>query len=235
MICELIYRDEFLIDNGHHPLDSLFYVIDGSFTCEISGQNYNVSSGMLFAFPSKVNFKRKITKPIQAIYIQFKKYPIDIEAGIIQVADKERLSNDISYIFSSLNAEENAEYFVNDLLVTINLKKAKTRHLDKNIADCIDFINQNINKKISLENLSQHTGVSKQTLIGKFKKQLSITPTKYINQIKIKKGCEMLRLTDKPVGEISDICGFENVYYFSRTFKLHTGFSPTVYRASFKI
>jgi len=40
----------------------------------------------------------------------------------------------------------------------------------------------------------------------------------------------MLNSTENSVTEIAKSCGFDNVYYFSRTFRIHEGISPSEYR-----
>lgn len=40
----------------------------------------------------------------------------------------------------------------------------------------------------------------------------------------------MLSTTDKSIGEISDLCGFEYQSYFTKIFKNQTGLTPVEYR-----
>ena len=57
-------------------------------------------------------------------------------------------------------------------------------------------------------------------------------PVKYINSLKIKRACELLATNNFTVCEISQICGFENTYYFSNVFKNYIGVSPKRYNSS---
>jgi two-component system response regulator YesN len=41
---------------------------------------------------------------------------------------------------------------------------------------------------------------------------------------------ELLSQTDLSVKRISEICGFENQYYFSNFFKRRVGCAPSIYR-----
>ena len=55
---------------------------------------------------------------------------------------------------------------------------------------------------------------------------------KTINHKRIEKAKIYLKDTDYKVYEVADILGFENVTYFSRFFKKHTGISPKEYKES---
>ncbi len=55
-------------------------------------------------------------------------------------------------------------------------------------------------------------------------------PVKHITRLKISRACELLQTGKFSVSEIANLCGFENVYYFSNVFKKHTGVSPKNYK-----
>ena len=58
-----------------------------------------------------------------------------------------------------------------------------------------------------------------------------VTLVKYINTLRMEKARTMLSSEpDKNISEISDACGFQDSSYFTRVFRLMTGFSPTRYR-----
>ncbi|MBQ9997873.1 MAG: helix-turn-helix transcriptional regulator, partial [Clostridia bacterium] len=76
---------------------------------------------------------------------------------------------------------------------------------------------------------------SVQTLINRFKKHTGKTPVKYLTELRVKKAKEYLLNTDLTIGEISEIVGFDNVYYFSNVFKNETAMSPLKFRNTNKI
>ena len=65
----------------------------------------------------------------------------------------------------------------------------------------------------------------KKIFIGKY----GCPPVKYITRLRVERAKELLRTKRFTVSEISDMCGFENVYYFSNVFKKITGVSPRNY------
>jgi AraC family transcriptional regulator len=54
-----------------------------------------------------------------------------------------------------------------------------------------------------------------------------IPPKKYIIALKINYACELLRLGQYSITQVADLCGFANIYFFSRQFKEYMGITPT--------
>ena len=63
---------------------------------------------------------------------------------------------------------------------------------------------------------------------------LTLPPKQYIINEKLEKAANMLATQpDMILSEIAELCGFCDVYYFSRLFKKHVGMTPTEYKNSF--
>ena len=77
--------------------------------------------------------------------------------------------------------------------------------------------------------------MSKQGLILAFKRSVGKTPIEYLNYVRLQNGKELLKNTDNSVGEIAELCGFSNVYYFSNIFKNHIGISPNMFRKNMRL
>lgn len=74
-------------------------------------------------------------------------------------------------------------------------------------------------------------GLSPSHLQHLFKEQTGQSPYQYHLQLKIQRAGEMLRGSDLPVKQISQILQFRSVYHFSTLFKKKTGLSPSGWRA----
>lgn len=67
-----------------------------------------------------------------------------------------------------------------------------------------------------------------------FKAEFASSPKQYIQNARITKAKELLTGASYPsISEIACACGFTNLYHFDRTFKAHTGYSPTEYLQTF--
>lgn len=67
-----------------------------------------------------------------------------------------------------------------------------------------------------------------------FKAEFATSPKQYILNARIVKAKELLiGASYLSISEIACACGFTNLYHFDRTFKTHTGYSPTEYLQTF--
>ena len=65
-----------------------------------------------------------------------------------------------------------------------------------------------------------------------FKEYTGKSISSYINDYRIYNAKQMLKNTEKSVLSIALECGFNEVSYFVKTFRLHTGLSPLKYKKS---
>lgn len=67
-------------------------------------------------------------------------------------------------------------------------------------------------------------------LIKLFKKDLGVTPHKYLTEMRLRAAADWLTTSQgNNISEISHICGFKEPLYFSRLFKKKYGVSPSYY------
>ena len=60
-----------------------------------------------------------------------------------------------------------------------------------------------------------------------------MSPRQYVTKMKIDYAKELLMINRYNISEIAELCGFENVYYFSNVFKKQVGISPIAYIKNF--
>lgn len=93
-----------------------------------------------------------------------------------------------------------------------------------------EMIEQRYTEKITLAELANTVGLGVHHFCRSFKQVTGKTTTEYINNMRLKKSIYYLKQTDCNITEIALMCGFENVSYFSRTFKKYYAASPSQYR-----
>lgn len=111
---------------------------------------------------------------------------------------------------------------------TLSQEKTKTYATD-GVRAVHNYITENFKSKLSLDNLCFLFGFNKTTLCQVFKLEYGTTIFSYINKLKIKEAKALLRTNKMSITEISENLGYESIHYFCRTFKKHTGMSPTEY------
>ena len=106
----------------------------------------------------------------------------------------------------------------------------KNKVLSPKIRQAVNYICDNLHKKITVAQLAKITGLNKSYLCSLFKKELSITIQKYILTRRIETAQRMLFETDYKEADISYTLGFSTQSYFCKCFKEQTGFTPHEYK-----
>lgn len=98
------------------------------------------------------------------------------------------------------------------------------------LGETISFIEENLNRTISIRELLKVSHMSESTLLRAFKKITGKSPLDYHLHKKIEKACSLMLASDKPITMIAYDMGFSDSNYFSRQFKKVKGVTPREYR-----
>ena len=79
-------------------------------------------------------------------------------------------------------------------------------------------------------NAHEYFGFHKNYISTMIKEYTGMPLHRYLNRVRISHALDMLNDGDIPIGEIARLCGFCDIYYFSRYFKSAVGVSPSEYR-----
>lgn len=115
--------------------------------------------------------------------------------------------------------------FLSDLIVPTAQKNPPTK------ADEISsFLQKNINKPFSAEELEKNLFLSYKYMAALFKREKGVTMQQFHSRLRMEEAQRLLRSTALSVGEISERLGFSDMLYFSRCFHNFCGEAPTAYR-----
>jgi len=92
------------------------------------------------------------------------------------------------------------------------------------------YIRANLNKKISLTDISEHTFFSPVHCEKLFRKETNTSIIDYVINKKINEAQYLLMTEPTDIRKIAEKIGFDNYNYFSRLFKKRTGFTPSQYK-----
>jgi AraC-like DNA-binding protein len=113
----------------------------------------------------------------------------------------------------------------------INAVKATTRNeIYKRLCIARDILHSSYTENLDLYKISNLACLSVPQLIRQFKAAFHCTPYQYLLHIRLGHAARLLQYTDKPVQEITWICGFENTSAFCRAFKSAYGIQPMSFR-----
>lgn len=115
-------------------------------------------------------------------------------------------------------------YFIN-----YTFEYPSIKHSDV-VYKCMDYIKQNYDRKISLEDIAGYVSLSRSYLSKLFKDETGQSLFSYINHVRIEKSKQFLLNDSITLVDIAGLCGFEDQSYFTKVFKKETGVSPKRFR-----
>lgn len=155
--------------------------------------------------------------------------------------------NCLTAFICSLQREEKmpmhySEYYfssvIQDMLISIarqrRLAEIKDGYSYNSVRNVRKAMLENYYRKFDLKKLAEESGYSVSRFCELYKKFYNSSPIADLINMRINKAKHYLLFSDKQVSEISELCGFETVHYFSMMFKKQTGCSPLSYRCSEK-
>ncbi|WP_271271106.1 AraC family transcriptional regulator [Aliamphritea hakodatensis] len=108
----------------------------------------------------------------------------------------------------------------------------KARKVDHLLRQAQDYIHENIQADISLEDVSQQANLSKYHFVRMFRKQFGITPHQYILNCRINRAREDLE-SGVSLDDVVFEYGFSDLSHFNRRFKPVFGMTPRQYQQHF--
>lgn len=88
----------------------------------------------------------------------------------------------------------------------------------------------NYQREVHIEAVARYVGMNSSYLCTCFKRLTGDTIFHYLIRLRIDMACQLLETTDMTVSECCYQCGYNDLPYFSRTFKAITGLTPSQYR-----
>ena len=99
---------------------------------------------------------------------------------------------------------------------------------DQFVKKIYEVANENLsNVNFNRTFFASQMNVSSSLLYKKVKALTDLSPTDFIKTIRLNKSVELLQTKKYSVTEVSELCGFTSIGYFSTVFKKHFGKSPT--------
>ncbi len=107
-------------------------------------------------------------------------------------------------------------------------------HVDR-IKQVHDFLVSNLDKRITIEELSKQFYINPTTLKNVFKSVYGVSIAAHINHHRMEKAAELLVKTENSISEVAEKVGYESQSKFTQVFKSEYGMSPSEYRTKNKI
>ena len=96
----------------------------------------------------------------------------------------------------------------------------------------LDYLEENVDKKISVSDVANHFGKSESAVKGLFASYREGGIIKYFHSLKINEAKRLIREGKLNMSQIADKLSFDNPQYFSKFFNTMTGMAPSEYKSS---
>ena len=106
-------------------------------------------------------------------------------------------------------------------------------HGDKTIVKAQHFIHKHFDQSITIESLCSLCCLSERTFLRHFVKATTLKPTQYIQQIRIRKACELIESSTSTFETIAATVGYEDSSAFRKTFVKIIGLTPREFKQRF--
>jgi AraC-like DNA-binding protein len=114
---------------------------------------------------------------------------------------------------------------------TVNALRPNTRtEIYKRLCIAKDLLHSSYMDSPDLKTIGSIACLSVPQLVRQFKSVFHTTPHQYLTRIRLDRAADLLKYSNKPVHEITWMCGFENVSAFCRAFKTQHAVKPLEFR-----
>ncbi|HEY4390855.1 MAG TPA: helix-turn-helix domain-containing protein [Paenibacillus sp.] len=115
---------------------------------------------------------------------------------------------------------------------TERVKQSRNEKMSKPVRVCCEYIYSHLYQEITIDKLTELTGLNDSYLMNLFKKQTGMTLMNYVQKQRVEEAMELLRITNDTVSSIGLRLNFSDQSHFIKVFKKFTGITPKKYRST---
>lgn len=90
----------------------------------------------------------------------------------------------------------------------------------------ITYLSEHYSQNLSLDDISDGVGITKNYLCNAFKLNTGITIIECLNMIRVRKAAEQIVYSDLPLTQVAQMCGYVSASHFNRVFMRYVGIPP---------
>ncbi len=234
-----------LYPKHHHPWFEFNYFSSGTFETKMCGNTFVCQKGNSLLIPPGADHSQKsgengddgicIRWQISANGNEISQETYKFIENINQ-PHSEPLDVNMK-ILSGLgeNSQLNCSVFLHFVLSIYDKWQNNTeKHTPKQLISnqAILYMEEYLQNQIMASDVARALNMSYRSLARIFKKETGVSVIEKLNELRINKARKLLTETNIPISKIAEDVGFENIYYFSNTFKKYMRTSPRQFRES---
>ena len=113
------------------------------------------------------------------------------------------------------------------------LFKGQKAHADEEVRKAQEYIESNVEEKLTVDELAEKVAVGRRSLERRFKKATNNSVLEYIQRVKMEAAKRSFETSRKNVNEVMFDVGYSDTKAFRTTFKKITGLTPLEYRSKY--
>lgn len=221
----------------NRPCWAIILKYEGETVYTCNGKKYISNLENMVILPKGSSYEWQCTKPGRYYTIEFEcdmtcdtifSFPIENGEKILQIYKETEYKRTLKQEIYKLETLRNV-YSILLLILQANQQKYTPTKKQEKIAPAVEYISNNYYLPIKNDDLSARVGLSTIYFRKLFTEVFGISPISYVHKLRIKKAKEMLKSDHDSLSEIAIALGYANISDFSKTFKKHTGLSPSNY------
>ena len=247
-LCMGLYEcnDKYYVERKNYDSFLLLYVINGSLYLSTDGSKkrlgkeefalvdcykphiYGSNEGCKILW---LHFDGALARDYYNFILQSQK------SNVVSAADKTHAYRYLSKLYSAMANHVPVEspliskYIINILTEFMHHSETSIEDNESEMEKVRIYINENIEKPLSLEEIAAQANLSVYYFTRCFKKTFGYTPHEYLIKARLNTACFYLVSTTDQVKEIAYKCGFSNESNFCTCFKKNLSCTPAEYRA----
>lgn len=121
------------------------------------------------------------------------------------------------------------EILISRFIKDMNTQSTKS-NVKKEFGMVLNYIHENLHENLTVKQLADFCHLNTDYFSRVFNESFGMRPNKYIQSKRIERAQLLLLSTNNSLKQIAEKVGLENLSYFNRIFKSHTGVTPGIFR-----
>lgn len=228
----------------------IHYVLRGCGVFSVGGKTYHVGTGEAFLICPRelVYYEADDKTPWSYMWIGFSGFKAEecIRQTILPERRVFRYSNEELYhcqqrLVEALQVGAGRELMLASVLYEYlylllrhygrsTRRETVIRYGNQYVKQIKEYIASSYAEGVQVSDVAEYLQVDRSYLFRLFKEETGKSLQEYLIEFRLRKACELLRMTDYPIGTVACSVGYTDSLYFARLFHKRVGVSPTVYR-----
>ena len=210
--------------------------ISGKALHDMTYKHFTLGEGQVCFFNERDDYEVLVDEVGEALAIHFTTYEkIDTDSFVMDAPNLAELVR----IFEKTEVRSR-RFGTNDMMTLglvyqfcgeiCRLRERMYHSTSDRMTVALGHLNENFRREDCLREAVRLSGVTSRRFCDLFKTNFGLTPNRYIVLKRIGSAKELLQSGSFSVSDTAELCGYSDVYYFSRVFKAETGVTPSEWR-----